>query len=255
MKNITIRVTDEDYAVIKSVADFESLPIASYLRKHCLDRARDMGLRAGPLTSKTTAAATSHPNPEAVAAIPGASINPTGLPVSRYGRQWPRQVPQTEGMLDVARKFTIGPHDTFFAHDPDWAPVPAPCGFIPMPARLTSPSTPDVVLTVRLMQMLVKFGGASRTDVAALLGITVNQIDEFADRYVRLAAEEGRSAIPTLPWTTDADRTRWEIIRSEVSQQRLMGTPLFAPDAPDPFATTVITPEAPAAAQDGPAGF
>lgn len=220
MPNLSIRLTDVEHAAVQQLAAHSFLPVASYVKHTLLQAARDLGFDTGA--------------PVAPAKKP---TNPTGL---KPAPKWPSRVPRTPSLLarlETLRN-TVAAMENWYPENRTWMPLPedeAP-GVFPLPVKTVDTSYPPTHTTEVAVHMLIplcrglaKHENLSKSDVAALFGITPAQLEAYCDQ---LAHDYEMTQNPMLPWHTEEDRARFEHLAAEVKLARLNATPLFA-DTPD----------------------
>lgn len=222
MRSISLRVTEKEYAAMLSVAECSHMSLAGYLRKITLDRAQELGFDTGapPIPVKKRA-------------------NPTGL-ADGAAPKWPARVPKTPSLMTRLQTLLDTPKamENWYPENRTWMPLPADTapGVFPLPVKTVDTSYPPTHTTEVAVHMLIplcrglaKHENLSKSDVAALFGITPAQLDAYCDQ---LATDYEMTQNPMLPWHTEEDRARFEHLAAEVKLARLNATPLFA-DTPD----------------------
>lgn len=209
MPNLSIRLTEKEYAAVKQLAAHAFLPTAAYVKSTLLQAARDLGFDTGAPASPNTNGA-----------------NPTGLTPKP---KWPARVPRTPSLLARLDTLlaTVAAMENWFAENRTWMPLPedeAP-GVFPLPVKTVDTSYPPTHTTEVAVHMLIplcrglaKHESLSKGDIAALFGITPPQLEAYCDQ---LAHDYEMTQNPMLPWHTEDDRARFETISANVKVARL----------------------------------
>lgn len=209
MPNLSIRVTEKEYAALQQAAAHSFMPLATYVKSCVLSRARDLGFDTGAPASPNTKGA-----------------NPMGLTPKP---KWPPRVPRTPsllGRLDTLLATAVA-MEKWYPENRTWMPLPvdeAP-GVFPLPVKTVDTSYPPTHTTevavhmfVPLCRGLAKHENLSKADIAALFGITPPQLEAHCDQ---LAHDYEMTQNPMLPWHTEDDRARFETISANVKVARL----------------------------------